>query len=388
MTADPPPRPRAPSSRGEPLLAQLARRAVLLVTVLAMVSAAFGAVALASSTGTLNATPSEDSDPYLASGLAFQDPPDADLDAAGGGLTITLDAADMRYELGGGTWAWGQAYDGSSTVPTLRFLPGAQVNVRLVNHLPVATKVHFHGLHMAARSEGEVVCVAPGTSRTYHLAIPAGHPQGTYWYHSHVLATACPSTTDPGSTAGATPGPAPGSTGRPPPASPPGSETGPAPGYAGLSGALIVGDDRASLPVAYRTVATHTFVLQETSADCLVNGQFRPVLAMRPNETQLWRLVNAGMDASYQLRLDGYRFTVVAEDGAPLVAVRTADALSLSPGKRYDVLVTANDHPGDTWLRATMTAGKDEDGDHYPDATLVHVAVAGRAVGRLPPLGG
>jgi FtsP/CotA-like multicopper oxidase with cupredoxin domain len=374
---------------------------VLAVTVLAMLSAACGAVALASSTGTLSASSSEDSDPGLVSGRTFQDPPDADLGQATAGkeLTITLDAADMRYELGGGEWAWGQAYDGSSVVPTLRFLPGAQLSVRLVNHLPVATKVHFHGLHVAGRAGGEVLCVAPGESLTYRLAIPANHPQGTYWYHSHVLSTACPPPAGSGSTSGAVSGVVSGSvsgavSGRPStPATPGRSSSGAVDNqvYAGLSGALIVGDDRASLPAAYRSVVTHTFILQDTATarvdrppaeDCLVNGQFRPVLAMRPNETQLWRLVNAGMAASYRLRMDGYRFTVVAEDGAPLVAVMTADTLLLPPGKRFDVLVTANGHAGETWLRTTMGAEKQN-----TEVEVVRVAVGGRAVERLPALG-
>ncbi|NUR25696.1 MAG: multicopper oxidase family protein [Catenulispora sp.] len=369
MTADTPPRPRAPSSRGEPLLSQLAGRTVLVITVLAILFAACGAVALASSTGTLSAPSSEDSDPGLTSGRPFQDPPDADLSAAVGKsdgdrgvLTITLDPSDMRYELSGGTWAWGQSYEGSATVPTLHLPPGAQVSVRLVNHLPDAAKVRFHGL--ALSQGGEALCVAPGASLMDLLAVPANHPQGTYWYHSHVLATPCPAE------------------GR----APPGSVDKQA--RRGLSGALIVGDDRASLPRAYRDVAAHTFVLQAAggqAADCLVNGELRPVLGMRPNETQLWRLVNAGMDATYRLQLDGYRFTVVAEDGAPLAGVTSADSVLLPPGKRFDVLVTARDHPGDTWLRTTTT-GADADGDQYPDSALVHVAVAGRAVGRLPSM--
>ena len=67
MTAGTPPRPETPRSRGEPLLSKLAGRVVLIITVLAILIAACGAVALASSTGTLSAPPSsDDSDQGLA----------------------------------------------------------------------------------------------------------------------------------------------------------------------------------------------------------------------------------------------------------------------------------------------------------------------------------
>src|SRR6185312_15046376 len=80
----------------------------------------------------------------------------------------------------------------------------------------------------------------------------------------------------------------------------------------------------------------------------LVNGQLRPTLTLRPNQTELWRLANAGADIFYQLQLDGYQFTVIGEDGVPVAQTRTADSLLLPPGKRYDVLVTANGEAGQT----------------------------------------
>ena len=91
--------------------------------------------------------------------------------------------------------------------------------------------------------------------------------------------------------------------------------------------------------------------------------------------------------AAWDLGGDGtWTRSDVGEDGAPLVGATTADSVVLPPGKRFDVLVTADDHPGDSWLRTTTTAGADADGDQYPDVAMVRVAVAGRAVGRLPSL--
>ena len=376
---------------------------MLLITVLAILSAATGAVALASSTGTLNAPPAvTDQEQGMVSGVPFQDPPDAVMAAgADGGPTVTLDAHDTRFDLAGKT-ANGQSYNGSYIAPTISFHPGAQVGVRVVNHLPVATNVHFHGLHIdpMSHSDDDFLCIAPGDTYTYHLVIPADHPQGTYWYHSHAMGTTCP---------GGVTGPING------------TSTGAASGagmsmhgdvenqiFAGLSGALIVGDDRTLLPAAYQHVVAHTFVLKDAQIDAngnitqntatskidsnaptirLVNGQLRPVVGMRPNETQLWRLINAGADIFYRLRLDGYTFSVVGEDGVPVAGVTTVGTLLLPPAKRYDVLVTANSSPGTSWLRTTAYSNGPQ-GDQYPDTTLAQLDVYGSAVNRLPALAG
>jgi FtsP/CotA-like multicopper oxidase with cupredoxin domain len=178
--------------------------------------------------------------------------------------------------------------------------------------------------------------------------------------------------------------------------------------FDGLSGAIVIGDDRTLLPPAYRHVEAHTFVFKDAQIDAtnhivqstdttsidsgaptvrLVNGRLRPVLTVRPNQTELWRLSNAGADIFYQLQLDGYQFTVIGEDGVPVAQTRTADTLLLPPGKRYDVLVTANGERGQTWLRTTAYSNGPQ-GDQYPDTTLVKVNVAGGAVTRLPALTG
>ena len=74
-----------------------------MITVLAILSAATGAVALASSTGTLNASPAAtDLEQGMVSGAPFQDPPEADLTAGSDGdLTVTLEAHDTQFELAG-----------------------------------------------------------------------------------------------------------------------------------------------------------------------------------------------------------------------------------------------------------------------------------------------
>ena len=178
--------------------------------------------------------------------------------------------------------------------------------------------------------------------------------------------------------------------------------------FAGLSGALIVGDDRTLLPARLKDVVAHTFVFKDVQIDGtghivqnsattsinsdsptvrLVNGQLRPVLTMRPGQTQLWRFINAGADIFYQLNLAGYQFTVIGEDGHPVANVTTADSLLLPPAKRYDVLVTAGPRDGVTWLR-TLAYSNGPQGDSYPAANLVKLDIDGHGRAPVPTVSG
>ncbi|MGF7239512.1 MAG: multicopper oxidase family protein [Frankia sp.] len=362
-----------------------ARKALLLVLT--------GAVVLASAIGTAIAAYSGPSRPGgpppslsaaaqeagMASGQPFADPRDIDA-LAGPNLKITLDAANTVFDLSGRR-VKGQAYNGSFIAPTMHFVPGQQATITLVNHLPVATNLHFHGMHVSPSgdSDNPFVCVAPGRTFVYHLDIPADHPIGTFWYHSHATGTACAMS---------------------PSADMPMGGDVENQVFAGLSGAIVVGDDRTLLPPALRDITAHTLVLKDVQIDGsgqiaqrtgtsfinpnnptvrLVNGQLRPVLALRPGETQLWRLINAGADIFYQLALDGYHFTVINEDGRPVARVTHPATLVMPPGKRYDVLVTAGNRPGRTTLRTT-TYNSGPAGPRFPDVALAQVAISGRPV--------
>jgi FtsP/CotA-like multicopper oxidase with cupredoxin domain len=331
----------------------------------------------------------------MVRGLPFVDPQDANT-IASPHLTITLDAARTHFDVSG-RYLWGESYNGSFVAPTLHFAPGETVTITLVNHLAAATNLHFHGLHVSPSdaSDDPFICVAPGKTFNYRLAIPANHSVGTFWYHSHAMGTTCPA-----STAMAGMGDMAGST------FVPGDVENQI--FAGLSGALLIGDDRSLLPPALQHITAHTFVLKDVQIDGsghivqntatnsisssnptvrLVNGELQPVLNLRPGETQLWRFVNAGADIFYQLQLDGYRFTVIGEDGRPVAQVTKASTLLLPPGKRFDVLVTAGDAPSGTWLRTTAYSNGPQ-GDVYPDTPLVKVQIAGPEAPHLPTVTG
>ncbi|GAC1599438.1 MAG: multicopper oxidase family protein [Pseudarthrobacter sp.] len=329
----------------------------------------------------------------MTPGVPFAEPPVAD--AGPDGIDITLDAAKTRFTVSGKD-VWGQSYNGTIVAPTLHLEPGKTTSITLHNRLSVATNLHFHGLHVSPQgtSDNPFVCIPPGEAFTYKLDVPADHPQGTFWYHSHAMSRTCPKPNEPATGHQH-------STSAPMPADVENQI------FAGLSGALIVGDSRAILPSALRAVPSKTMVLTDAQIDTagkivqnaantsidsnaetvrLVNGQLRPVSSIRPGETQLWRIANAGADIFYRLQLDGYTFSVVAEDGNPYPASANANELLLPPGKRFDVLVTAGPTAASTWLR-TLPYSNGPGGDHYPDTQLMKIDVGGAPAAFLPTAG-
>lgn len=76
--------------------------------------------------------------------------------------------------------------NGQVPAPLLRFKQGDTVTLRVTNHLPVRSSIHWHGLIVPADMDG-----VPGLS---FEGIPSGgtyvyrykvNQYGTYWYHSH-----------------------------------------------------------------------------------------------------------------------------------------------------------------------------------------------------------
>jgi FtsP/CotA-like multicopper oxidase with cupredoxin domain len=80
--------------------------------------------------------------------------------------------------------AW--TFNGSAPGPELRVTQGDRVQVTLINHLPVATTIHWHGMRLPNAEDGVAGitqdAVPPGQSFTYEFV---ARDAGTYWYHSH-----------------------------------------------------------------------------------------------------------------------------------------------------------------------------------------------------------
>jgi L-ascorbate oxidase len=89
--------------------------------------------------------------------------------------------------------------------PTIEVSPGETVRVSLNNKLPAdpdctngqspvntphcfnGTNLHSHGLWVSptGNSDNVLLSINPGVSFQYEYNIPADHPSGTFWYHTH-----------------------------------------------------------------------------------------------------------------------------------------------------------------------------------------------------------
>jgi len=76
--------------------------------------------------------------------------------------------------------------NGSIPSPILRWREGDTVTIRVTNHLPVSSSIHWHGIILPYQMDGvpgvSFDGIAPGETFVYHFKVDQS---GTYWYHSH-----------------------------------------------------------------------------------------------------------------------------------------------------------------------------------------------------------
>ena len=204
-------------------------------------------------------------------------------------------------------------YNGSLGGPTLHVYPGDKIELDLINNLNESTNIHFHGLHVSPvnNSDNVFLEIAPGKTLHYSVDIPKDHPPGTFWYHSHIHHISNEQVAS------------------------------------GLSGLIVVEGLEQLLPPPLQNITTQNFALRDfpdssttTSSYRTVNGEINPIINITLGDTQLWRFANIGSEPYYEIRLQGYKFYVIAEDGSPVWEVWGNDTLLLPSGKRFDVLVT------------------------------------------------
>ncbi|MDQ3694927.1 MAG: multicopper oxidase family protein [Chloroflexota bacterium] len=262
--------------------------------------------------------------------------------AVDGLLETTLEAqSDPDATVGGMT------YEGVLPGPVLRLRPGDRLRVNLINNLGGAiTNLHVHGLHVSPQGNGDnvFVHVENGQTFAYDYLLPEDHQAGLYWYHPH----------HHGNTM---------------------QQTG-----AGLAGAIIVEGAFDDLP-GIRDLPERLLCLQgpfvgPTGLQYLVNGQEHPTIALRPGETQRWRLLNASANAFFNLQVDGIELHQIALDGNPLPSIWTVDTLVLGPGERAEVLVQGG-LAGEYRFRSLAWG---ERGQAQPEFLLATVVTAGDAV--------
>ena len=86
-----------------------------------------------------------------------------------------------------------------------------------------------------------------------------------------------------------------------------------------------------------------------------MNGRRAPVaLNVAAGARERWRFVNAANGRYFNLRIPGLGFLVIGSDGGLLAQPYSTDTLLITPGERYDVLVTFEGSAGATAALETV----------------------------------
>lgn len=248
--------------------------------------------------------------------------------------TAAVYAADYRLELvqtewelkpGLSTTAW--SFGGTVPGTPIVVRQGETVRIEVVNRLPEATNVHWHGLILPVEQDGPSLSIQPGESHNYEFV---ANETGTYWYHPHKM-------------------PVLGQLDR------------------GLYGPFIV-----LAPEDARYSGDHTFVLDDWLLDSqgrrlegtapgdmerygnieTVNGKSGPAvppLQLIKGELHKLRFINASTASVHKLSINGHRFRVTHTDGQALAKTFMTDSIRLAPGERIDVELAATGDSGKTY---------------------------------------
>ena len=236
-----------------------------------------------------------------------------------GELNVTLEAQQTRVKLGKDEIN-GATYNGIYGGPVLRLKPGDVLHLRLINRLPQATNIHFHGLEVSPKGHGDnaMHMVGPGETWDYVIPIPKDHPPGLYWFHTHAHGFAERQL------------------------------------MAGLSGTLVIEGFQDEVP-ATKLFKERLFALKEFSPDSngnlnsvpkpynrdikTINGQLMPRIDIQPGETQLWRFSNQTANTYFRLQLEGHAFNIIGRDAHPVSHPELVSELMFGPSQRVDALV-------------------------------------------------
>ncbi|MGQ0843008.1 MAG: multicopper oxidase family protein [Sporichthyaceae bacterium] len=278
---------------------------------------------------------------------------------------VTLTPQAGIADLGGptvATWTYGGVLPGE----TIRIDRGEILQARVLNRLPAATSVHWHGIGLRNDMDGvpgvTQAETEPGAEFTYRFVADTA---GTHWFHPHTglqldrglyapLIVEDPDEparyesewvvvlddwldgVDGGSPDAvfaqlqSTPMMDHGSMGGGPGTERPASGPAPSTGQAlmGATSALL-GGDAGDVDYPYY----------------LINGRVATApttFTAKPGARIRIRLINAGGDTAFRVALGDHRLRVTHTDGNPVVPIEV-DTLLVGMGERYDLEVTAAD---------------------------------------------
>ena len=283
----------------------------------------------------------------------FESP--SEISSGGGQLNTELTISEQQNKLGELRFT-STVYNGDYAAPLLRVQPGDTVKLRLRNLDPQQpSNVHTHGLNVSPKPPGDniFVQVEPDNCYDYTIKIPSDQSTGLYWYHSHMMGLAETQV------------------------------------FNGLSGGLLVEGLYDKLPFL-NGVRDRVMILKDVQASAdgkvttpdyskptlrTINGIVEPSMAIRPGETQLWRVGNMGANLLYKLAIDGHEMVEISRDGNIHTKPVRHSSTVLPPGARTEFLITGG-APG-TYRFRTLAVNTGPDGDPTPEALLGTLVVSG-----------
>ncbi len=264
--------------------------------------------------------------PLSAFGQHGQMPSPASTPAASpppvGPADVELRIGSLSWDLAPGRTIKTLAYNGTIPGPLLRAPRGRPFTVDVINDTTETDLVHWHGFHIPSDVDGAIeegTPPVPARGRQRYVFTP--EPEGTRWYHSHVM---------------------------------PGRDLRKGP-YSGQYGVFIVdgGDDSgrydAEVPIVLhewepRFNAAGDVESRYFSINGRMLGGGEPV-RVKASQRVLFRIVNASATVSHQLALAGHLFEVIALDGNPVPTPARVQVVDIAPGERVDAIVEMN-RPG------------------------------------------
>ena len=239
-------------------------------------------------------------------------------------LKLIADEQLIKY---GKSKRWAMTYNGVFPAPTLRAKPGDTIQITLVNKLNQPTNLHTHGLHTSPSGNGDnpLLMIAPGETFEYSIKIPLTQKSGTFWYHPHHHELSA------GQVA------------------------------SGLAGALIIEDTLGALGVlssatervlvlADPRIGTTSAVAKTSQMDrmhgrsgpnTLVNGELLPTIKAEGENAEHWRLINSSVSLYQTISVPGAQMWQIASDSSRLPTITKINSITLTPGQRTELLVTA-----------------------------------------------
>ncbi|HZZ64300.1 MAG TPA: multicopper oxidase domain-containing protein [Candidatus Baltobacteraceae bacterium] len=267
-------------------------------------------------------------------------------DLAGRTVTFHLAERDAPWSLQPSLAVLAKTYNGVVPGPVLTVHQGDRVVIDYRNAQSVPDTLHLHGIHNIPISMDGVAGISQPmvmNGQSYRYEFTADQP-GTFIYHSHDNEEMVNS---------------------------------------GLYGAIVVLP--AHVTAAQRADRDDVEILSSWAIQSLsenhftINGKEYPYttpIEVRKGQRIRIRWVNISGEAFHTMHTHGHYQRIIARDAQPVTWPDVEDTVGIGPGQRLDVLVDANQQPGN-WLVHCHVLDHTEDSQGYPDGLITTIHYAG-----------